>query len=85
MLVIEGPKEWTQTVKCHRCTATLEVGMDDITLGEFDGSYCESGETYVCVGCCVCGTWLRIDKVHSAPILVAKRARENYQVKKNAS
>ncbi len=77
MKVIEGPKEWTSTVKCYACTATLEIGMDDVMIGIFGGCAWESGDEYVYVCCCVCGTDLKLKQTYEMPKLVVIRAREN--------
>jgi hypothetical protein len=82
MRVIEGPKEWKTTADCKRCTAKLEVGMDDVTVGEFGGGYCESGDVYVYVSCCVCGTDIKLGLAYNMPVLVKKRAEENYRNRK---
>ena len=82
MKVIEGPKEWKQDVKCLGCTATLEVGMEDVTVGEFGGGYCESGDLYVYVSCCVCGSHIKLKPKYQMPILVQRRADENYKAGK---
>jgi hypothetical protein len=82
MKVIEGPKEWKIDVKCPGCTATLEVGMEDVTTGEFGGNYCEPGDLWVYAPCCVCGTAIKIKELYLAPILVKQRAEKNYRDKK---
>jgi hypothetical protein len=77
MKIIEGPKEWTQIVKCYECKATVEIGMSDVLIGSFGGDYTERGTDHIYAPCCVCGTHLKLKSVNSMPPLVVQKARKN--------
>lgn len=50
---------WPKEVTCGQCGSVLEVQLDDMDAGFFDGSYLEEGDFKFHITCPVCG-WERI-------------------------
>ena len=43
------------TFKCRNCESQLEAEPNDVLMGSFGGSYCETGDTKFYVICPCCG------------------------------
>jgi hypothetical protein len=62
MKVVGGPSEWMKTVACTECSAELEVELDDVLIGNFDGNAWEEGTNEPYCVCSVCESHVRLGR-----------------------